>query len=53
MRLNSNSRKGRGIAAALVDLQPAIGVVQRIATGDTVEPVPPWIFSGCMANANS
>jgi hypothetical protein len=25
----------------------------RIATGDTVEPVPPWILSGCIAKANS
>jgi hypothetical protein len=25
----------------------------RIATGATVEPVPPWILSGCITNANS
>ena len=25
----------------------------RIATGATVDPVPPLIFSGCIANANS
>ena len=27
--------------------------LHRIATGATVEPVPPWIFSGCITNANS
>jgi hypothetical protein len=25
----------------------------RTATGATVEPVPPWIFKGCMMKANS
>jgi hypothetical protein len=28
-------------------------MLQRIATGETVEPVPPWIFKGCMTKANS
>ena len=27
--------------------------LHRMATGATVEPVPPWILSGCMTNANS
>jgi hypothetical protein len=26
---------------------------QRTATGATVDPVPPWIFSGCTISANS
>ncbi len=25
----------------------------RTAIGDTVDPVPPWIFSGCIMKANS
>ena len=27
--------------------------LHRTAIGETVEPVPPWIFSGCMMKANS
>ena len=29
------------------------GEIYRTATGETVEPEPPWIFSGCMMKANS
>ena len=31
----------------------AATALHRMATGATVEPVPPWILSGCMTNANS
>jgi hypothetical protein len=38
-----------GEAAAATDLSK----IHRTTVGATVEPVPPWIFSGCMMKANS
>jgi len=28
-------------------------IAYRTAIGETVEPVPPWIFKGCIMKANS
>jgi hypothetical protein len=44
----STNRKGEGAAQ-----HRPLATRQRIAIGATVEPVPPWIFSGCITKANS
>jgi hypothetical protein len=41
------------LITALVRGEEALGGIQRIAVGATVEPVAPCSLSGCMMNANS
>ena len=44
-------------AARFAPFSPLRGAREKkaylTAIGDTVEPVPPWIFSGCIMKANS
>jgi hypothetical protein len=42
-----------GRATLVLPTGRAATALHRMATGATVEPVPPWILSGCMTNANS
>jgi hypothetical protein len=48
-----NCGKRHPLAAILALARSEAATVQRIATGATVEPVPPCILSGCITKANS